>query len=172
MTEQWKDIPGFDGYQVSDCGRIRGVDRTLTDGRTWQGKILKTHENHRGYVYVTIRKDGRAAPAQVHRLVLKAFKGPCPTGMEAAHNDGIPNNNNIQNLRWDTRKNNERDKLKHGTALIGERHHKAKLTEPDIRKIRIMRDNGVHQRTIAAVYGVSQGTIGFILRGEHWRHVR
>lgn len=47
--------------------------------------------------------------------MLTAFVGPCPDGMEGCHNDGDPHNNRLDNLRWDTRANNARDAIRHGT---------------------------------------------------------
>ena len=29
MTEIWKPIPGHDGYEVSDHGRVRSIDRVI-----------------------------------------------------------------------------------------------------------------------------------------------
>lgn len=55
----------------------------------------------------------------VHRLVLEAFVGPCPEGMEGCHGDGDPTNNSLGNLRWDTATSNQLDKVRHGT------HHNA-----------------------------------------------
>lgn len=58
----------------------------------------------------------------IHRLVLEAFVGPCPDGMEALHSDGNKTNNNVDNLRWGTPSENNRDIVKHG------RHRNARKT--------------------------------------------
>jgi hypothetical protein len=50
---------------------------------------------------------------QVHRLVLEAFVGPCPDGMECCHEDGDSTNNRVDNLRWDTHEANVRERLEH-----------------------------------------------------------
>lgn len=42
----------------------------------------------------------------VHRLVLEAFTGPCPKGMECLHADDDPTNNHLTNLRWGTHSDN------------------------------------------------------------------
>jgi hypothetical protein len=69
------------------------------------------------------------------------FRGPCPPGMEACHNNGDPTDNRLCNLRWDTHANNEADKIRHGTYFIrarlkGERNGNSKLTEEEVRLIR------------------------------------
>jgi hypothetical protein len=58
----------------------------------------------------------------VHRLVLAAFVGPCPEGMEVRHLDGNPANTRLANLRYGTHSENELDKVRHGT------HHEARKT--------------------------------------------
>jgi HNH endonuclease len=71
-----------------------------------------------GYLSIQL---GRARRALVHRLVLEAFVGKAPQGMQCAHADGNRANNALGNLRWVTRKENEADKLRHGTRLSGDR---------------------------------------------------
>lgn len=106
-VEQWRPVPSFEGrYVVSDQGRVCNV-------RT--GRILKPWANDAGYSYVELWS-GRPAKARVHRLVLLAFEGPCPSGMEACHADGDRANNVRTNLRWDTPSSNASDRVTHGTA--------------------------------------------------------
>lgn len=51
----------------------------------------------------------------LHRLVLEAFAGPFPAGMEGCHSDGNPLNNAASNLRWDTRSANQKDAVRQKT---------------------------------------------------------
>lgn len=115
--ELWMPALGFEGsYEVSDHGRIRSLDRMITDSRGREygrkGKILSPPTLPNGYVHCMLSKGVRK---YVHRLVLEAFVGPCPDGMEACHGDGVRTNNALRNLRWDTRSENHRDKVRHGT---------------------------------------------------------
>lgn len=104
---------------------------------------------------------------KVHRLVLRAFKGECPDGMEGCHNDGDPGNNHIDNLRWDTPANNHADKIAHGTTNRGERCGTAKLTLEQVRAIR--KDTRLC-RIIAAELGVRATAISRIRAGTRWQH--
>jgi hypothetical protein len=54
----------------------------------------------------------------------------------------------------------------------GESSSSAKLKESDIHDIREMAGRGVTQAVIAKLKGVSQGQVGFILRGERWAHIK
>jgi DNA invertase Pin-like site-specific DNA recombinase len=91
-----------------------------------------------------------------------------------AHNDGNPRNNHISNLRWATAKENLADRHIHGTAPIGEKNYKAKLsgmTDEKIRNIRQMLSNNVRQAEIARRFGIAQCTVSEIKHRRIWAHV-
>lgn len=116
QPEEWRDIPRYEGrYQASNHGRVRSLDRMVhyKNGvqRLHKGRVLRPGGNPSGHLMVNLipRKN-----EYIHRLVLEAFVGPCPEGMECCHNDGDPSNNYLQNLRWDTPSANGFDHVKHG----------------------------------------------------------
>lgn len=43
----------------------------------------------------------------IHQIVLEAFCGPCPDGMEVLHGNGIRTDNRLSNLRYGTRSEND-----------------------------------------------------------------
>lgn len=119
-AEQWRPANGFEGvYEVSSLGRVRSLTHTIrrADGGEWtyRGRVLKAGPTTKGYLFVTFSRGAERHMRKVHRLVLEAFVGPCPEGMEGCHNDGDKTNNQISNLRWDTRSANAKDRVKHGT---------------------------------------------------------
>jgi len=106
----------------------------------------------------------------VHRLVLLAFKGPPPrSGMEGAHNNGVPGDNRLENLRWDTPKGNAADRVIHGTEMFGMKNPRAKLTDKQILEIFEMSSSGVKGKDIAVVMQCTPANISSILCGKHWR---
>lgn len=118
--EQWRPVCGFEGlYEVSDQGRVRSLDRSITDRRGRRqliaGRIKSLPKLNTGYPVVHLAKDGRTITKAVHTVVLEAFVGPRPAGHVCCHNDGDPSNNWLANLRWDTQSNNLLDAIKHGT---------------------------------------------------------
>lgn len=122
----WRDVPGWEGfYEVSDQGVVRSLPRTVTSRvgipRTLKGRVMKQATTY-GYQRVALTRDNQRIYLLVHRLVLSAFVGPCPDGMEACHEDSNRQNNTVTNLRWDTRSSNNRDRVRHGT------HHQARKT--------------------------------------------
>src|SRR4051794_9067393 len=121
MTEEWRSVVGYEGrYEVSDQGRVRSLERIveIRPGVTkvQPGRILKHVITHLGYPIITLPKnqEGRRKNVRVQRLVLEAFVGPCPPGMEACHNDDVSLDCRLQNLRWDTRQANIADRCRNG----------------------------------------------------------
>jgi hypothetical protein len=110
--EVWKPIPGFEGlYDVSNTGKVQSYRIRGMRTKPLLIPVLTLSQVLRGKYYVVSlgRGGGRIKRYGVHRLVLEAFIGPCPEGMECCHNDGNPKNNSIDNLRWDTHINNVKD---------------------------------------------------------------
>ena len=110
-AERWVPIPDFPGYEVSDLGRVRSLATPATRKR---GRILKPSRTVSGNdrVAVGLYRDGKRHMRLVHRIVLEAFVGPRPEGMECCHFDDDPTNNSLENLRWDTRTANRQDMLR------------------------------------------------------------
>lgn len=172
-TVEYRDVPGFPGYRIGDDGSVwsclkRGtrVGRGCRFSDTWRRLIPRPHART-GHMQVSLQKH----PYSVHRLVLLAFVGPCPEGMEACHfPDRDPSNNRLINLRWDTRGANRTDSAIHGTIQRGERHHKAVTTDAQVIAIREEFAAGGRQSDIAKRHGLSRPVICDIVNGKSWRH--
>lgn len=164
---EWRPVVGYEGfYEVSDLGHVRRVARSKG---TWPGRVLKRTPNNHGYPRVTLFKRGAGKTALVHRLVLEAFVGPCPEGLEARHLDGDPLNSGLENLVWGTSAENEQDKLAHGTSNHGERCGTSKLTETQVLEIHSLASaEELTQFEIAAAYGIAQQTVSEIKLGVRW----
>lgn len=117
----WKPIEGAPGYQVSDLGNVRSLDRILPYGTTGTRRHMGVQftpwvsENEWERISVHLGKNVGAK--NVHELVAQAFLGPRPDGMVICHNNGDRLDNRPGNLRYDTQGNNIRDSVKHGTNV-------------------------------------------------------
>ncbi len=189
--EVWKPVVDFEGlYEVSNLGRVRSPGKYATmrpckrvpAGRTCylKPKILKPQRlsSITTYLGFALYKDGKMygtwnCPA--HRLVLEAFIGPCPEGMECCHGDGDPTNNRLDNLRWDTHTSNLMDRVEHGTVpdnrKTGEENGSSRFTENDIRQMRELRQEGLTQQAIADIFDTAQPVVERIVNRKAWKHV-
>ena len=173
-TVEYRDIPGFPGYRIGSDGSVwsdKVMNKNRVDKEKWYR--LKVFVDREGYGRIKLFRNGpvRKCRRFVHVLVLEAFVGPRPDGMEACHNDGVPLNCHISNLRWDTRLGNEADKTKHGRRHIGSMVRVSKLKEGDIPGIRAAVRSGRSCASVAADHGVSDVAINKIIRGKTWRHI-
>ncbi len=164
-TEIWKPICGHEGfYEVSNFGRVRSLKFRNTAGR-----ILRTAKQRSGHLRVDLGR--RQRNRLVHRLVIETFVGPRPEGMECCHHNGDPEDNRIENLRWDTRSSNHADKRIHGTSRSGEENPFSKLKADEVKDIRRMRSSGFTLKDIAEAFGVTQSTVSAIARRKAWAHI-
>lgn len=121
--EIWNPVAGWEGtYEVSNLGRVRGLDRVGYGGVRIMGRILRPiggMSKRVPYPLVALSRGGRQGERYyrfIHKLVLEAFVGPRPAGMEACHNNGDAKDNRLSNLRWDTHVSNMEDNFAHGKA--------------------------------------------------------
>jgi len=172
--EIWKQIPGYGlHYEASSLGRIRVKDRTIIKNHSrtghptkykYKSKVLSPSKNDKwGHTSVTLGVDGTDYGVSVHQLVLLAFHGERPDGMEACHNNGIASDNGPSNLRWDTHLANNRDRLNHGTYKRGEDHQMSKLSNSDADEIRNSFEN---VDLLSKKYQVSKSAIQRIKYGK------
>jgi hypothetical protein len=177
MIECWKPVLGYeDLYQVSDRGRVRRIAGGMG---ACLGRILRRRDNGVGYRFVTLYKEGKPRHRTVHSLVTEAFLGPRPDGLEVNHKNGVRRDNRLGNLEYVTRSENMRHafdvlgrKAGGGGGPRGEDHYCAKLTEVIVKEIRRLHaEGGISRCELARRYGVSDVSIGLVLRRKTWAHV-
>ncbi len=109
--EVWRDIPGFEGYQASNLGRIKSFKLQKN------GRILKQskRKNLSGYLGVQLFFENGKRDRKVHRLVCLAFHDNPENKPTVNHIDGNHENNCADNLEWATYA--EQNKHAYGTGL-------------------------------------------------------
>lgn len=166
QEEEWRPIPGWVDYEASSYGQVRSL-------KSGSQQVLKPGLHTRGYMTVHlspgVKRDGKSY--LVHRLVLEAFVGPRSADQQCRHLDGDKTNNRLDNLRWGTGRENHADSVQHGTALLGPKNHKTKLTKDQVLEIRVLLGHGLGFGRIGERYGVCGHTIRDIKRGTTWRHL-
>lgn len=175
LTEQWLPVSGHEGYEVSDLGRVRSVDRWVNapqcgGKRLVKGRVLKQTLNQaEGYLQVHL---GAGNCVRVYRLVAEAFLGPRPENQDICHGPNGKMDSGVSNLSYGTRKQNAADRKRDGTNVEGSRHYKAKLTEATAAECLVRHANGEETKALATEFGVDRSTIRFLVTGQTWKHVQ
>jgi len=173
VVHRW--IPSLPGYCGGSDGSLwthlhcHGLRKIVESRDGWSR--LEPMANPRGYLFVRLKFEGRTRAFMVHCLVLEAFSGPCPPGLQCRHLDGNRKNNRITNLKWGTPQENADDRAIHGTNLVGSDNPTALLSEVDIPVIFYQYAQGMTMLEIAAEFGVSFTVIRNVLERKNWRHI-
>ncbi len=191
------DFLGFPTYKVSDIGVVwtkNGVGNSAT--KVWDGnwRRLTTYPTEDGYVKYQLCCKGNRKFFLAHHLVLFAFVGPKPEGLQTRHLNDIKDDNRLENLCWGTKSENMQDAIANGIfpSRVGEKNAAAKLTEDQVMEIRRLyvprskRDSKVKDRkgkrnrteylrysrkVLADRFGISINTIDAILSRKLWSNV-
>ena len=71
----------------------------------------------------------------------------------------------------ETQEGNKADMVRHGTRRYGADTPRAKLDPDKVRVIRKLAGEGLTQRAIAKMFGVTQTSIFYVIRGKSWAHL-
>ena len=173
----WKDIPGYGGrYQASTDGQIRGCDRVVhvvpkngkaAYDRIHKGRVLRPCIGSNGYYYVGLRKNQKSDNGTylpVHHLIALTFLGERPDHAHVCHADGDKLNCRLDNLRYDSSRENHLDVYRCGGRY-------GKLTPEQVKTIKKRISAGDKQDDIAKDYNVSQAAVSAIKTGERFSWV-
>lgn len=119
-AERWLPIPGYDGYEVSDQGRVwsHKTSRFLRPATIRRDASASTT-----YLSVCLYSSTGSRPWTVHRLVMLAFVGPCPDGLQTRHLNGDSMNNALDNLAYGTASENNIDTVRTGHHRKSQQTH-------------------------------------------------
>lgn len=176
---EYRYVPAFAGYRVGDDGSAWscwmqaglgvGKGSRWVMGGTWHRLRATPRE---GYPSVTLRRDNKSHSRCVHQLVMLAFVGPCPDGMEVAHENGTRLDPRLANLSYKTFRENQRDSYRHGTRTLGEKSPNAKATTEVVLAIRAEFSTGRFTKLdLARKYGLSRTQTRDIITRKSWAHV-
>lgn len=171
--EIWKEGLYWEGlYEVSNMGRVRNIQRWVKSkgpGKKFLPVVIRKPQlNRYGYPVVCLNGKPKAVLKSIHRMVVEAFIGPIPDGMQVNHKDGNKENNHLDNLEICTGSQNQLHRHRVLGQHRGEKHPRAVLTNKSVRQIIKMFDDGFSNREIGERFGVDRTTIGHIKKGKTW----
>jgi hypothetical protein len=167
----FRTIPAREGYRADSDGNIWSCRYRPDVGFRWR-RLKPQTIGHKGYHFVRLfNGDGRPRCESIHTLVLRAFYGPPPDGMEACHRNGKRGDNRPLNLYWGTHLQNCADREAHGNQWKGSKVTVSKLKEEDIPEIFTLLAEGWTRQDIGLLYGVSDVLICNIANGKSWKHI-
>ena len=120
-NEAAKPIPGFDGYRITEDGRVFSVRSRWHRDTEHE---LKPWHNQKGYLMVGLTTgDGKTKTIPVHKLQELTFLGGPKPGLQIDHIDGNKENNSVSNLHQVTPRENTHNpitKARHQSAMADE----------------------------------------------------
>ena len=155
-TEEWKPIPGWTNWQVSNLGRIKGPKKIRTLQFTWDKKRGKR------YLFVSFTRNKKTTVVRVHRAVVEAFIGPIPPGKQVNHKNGIKTDNRLDNLEICSPRENIRHSIDNGTSG-------AKLSIDNVLEIRSSKEPCSY---FAKKYYVTKECVWMARKGITFQHVK
>jgi len=161
--EVWLPVVGLEEYyHVSNLGRIKSLERTDRLGRFHPEGLLALPLIGR-YCQVRFSVDGVVTPKRVHQVVMEAFVGPKPKGMEVRHKDDDGSNNELSNLCYGTSKQNSNDQRFNKGFKYELSHQNGKLSNEQCDEIRRLKPGTIAKW--AQEHGVSKGHVYNIRHG-------
>lgn len=148
-----------------ECVDVRGPNDC------WEWKLYRKPKPSMSYGTIGYNRKTYYA----HRLAWSYKNGPIPKGLHVIHKCDNPPCCNPTHLTVGTVKDNITDCCSKGRNQVGSRHYQALLTESKVSEIRRryrFRGGKDSQASMAKEFGVSQGTIGNVIRGKTWKHVK
>lgn len=163
MEEIWLPIPEWEGlYEVSNFGQVR----SLHFGKI---KIRVLGSDSFGYKFVKLKSADKKAKLKIGRLVAEVFI-PNPDNLPTVdHIDRNPSNNHVENLRWVTQGDNNRNRDM-GDKVRGIKNPRAVLTEQKVIRIRQLYKTGLGTRKIAKLFGITKNQAESALK--NWQHLK
>jgi len=179
MLEVWKEVLGVKCvYEVSNLGNVRTKEQSFEYVRSNGTKVIKSVKAKPKKIQKSWNKEylavclGTGNNKTIHRLVAELFIEN-PDHLEFVnHKDGNKHNNELSNLEWVTRQENENHAFSTGLKnSSGEHNTMSKLKNEDVIVIKNSKRDIESKNKLVENFSVSRATIERIWNGKIWRHI-
>ena len=148
MEEIWKTITDFENYEVSNLGNIKSLYKNI---------ILKPQFGTY-YLHVSLYKNKKCYNKDIHVIVAKMFIPNLGNLPEVNHIDGKKHNNNVINLEWCTKSDNEKHAYRTGLrSANGEKNNQSKLTDKEVKEIKELKGK-IKGSEVAEMYNIDRSS--------------
>lgn len=167
LEEIWKEVEENNDYLISSKGRVYSLKRKT---------YLKPHKNRDGYLRVWLYKNNKKKMVFIHRLVACAYIPNPLNKPQVNHENGIKNDNRVENLSWMTRSENMKHCYDIGLIDLDSKSYtnvikankKRRVIKTEDIPIILELSKTMSSRKIAKIFGTSKGPILNILKGEYF----
>lgn len=116
--------------------------------------------------------NGKHVSISAHVLSYELYNGPVPSSMFVCHTCDNKTCVNPTHLFLGTLQDNKDDEVAKGRHVRGERQGQSKLTEEDVKQIRLLIARGDSIGRIAKLYNMSWTAIDYIRQRRNWGWVQ
>ena len=179
MEEVWKDIEEFQNfYQISNLGRVKRKRRYVKNNiqrgsRMIDERISSPQDNGRGYKQIYVSINNKRIMLYVHRLVASYFIENPNKKLEVNHLDGNKSNNNVNNLEWVSRLENQQHAVANNLIPKGNEIWNCKLSQEKVIAIRRLfsMKNNTTQAYVCKKLNISAAQMSRIINKSRWTYV-
>lgn len=166
--KQWKEIPGYEDYQITPDGEVR--KKKKKGYRLCVASLLEGTN----YFMVNLIKDKKCKRAYLHRLVATVYlPNPDPAKYDSVgFKDKESWSVSVDNLYWTNQEELMQKRKKANKYAKGSDHHYSHLSEEDVKEIRRAFSAGEATKTeLGRQYGIKSCSIHSIVQRLTWKHI-
>lgn len=159
-----KEHPIYKEYLISEDGQVYSLHKN-----TLRKPVLTKH----GYLRLFIHTNQNIVSCSIHRLVAETYIPNPENKPEVNHINGVKTDNRVENLEWVTSKENKTHAISNGLydSVIGENHCFSTISDDTAKKICQCLEDGMRNKDIANMFGVTKDMIANIKAGRSYRHI-
>ncbi len=163
--EEWRQIPNFEDYEISNFGRLKSR-------RRGSNILMSPSIDRYGYRKVMLSKNGKPHHFMIHRLVAMTFIPNSRGVNQINHRNGNKLCNHVDNLEWCTAQENILHAVETGLKKRGEEHRFAKITEKKVLEIRSKYiPQKYTMKKLAEEHGLKISCVSDIVLRRSWKHI-
>ena len=163
---QWKNCTEEEKIEKI---RLRFEEKVIKSDKCWG---WNGHLDKNGYPTLRFGSDGKGfKERRVSRISWLLYRGEIPKGKYLCHKCDNPSCTNPDHLFLASAKENSEDMVKKGRGNKGLKHGNSKLTEEQVKEIKIMYRDGYKVTLIMEKFDICRVNVHQIGKNKTWKHI-